>query len=131
MAGAGDGGPVRLAILIASIAGLIVLGVKTGGGQGAAASHGMVGRSPGTVAAVGDRLYAFGGSLASGKASGLVQEYDIATEHSVIAARLPQPLTRSSAVTLDSFVYLLGGISGGSPSTAILRFNPWQDAVAP
>ena len=40
MAGAGDGGPVRLAILVASIVGLIVLGVRTAGGpQGASASR--------------------------------------------------------------------------------------------
>jgi hypothetical protein len=40
MAGAGDGGPVRLAILIASVAGLIALGVKTvSGSEGASASR--------------------------------------------------------------------------------------------
>jgi hypothetical protein len=40
MAGAGQGGPVRLAILLASLGGLAVLAVGTGGGlEGATASH--------------------------------------------------------------------------------------------
>ena len=46
------------------------------------------------AAVVGDRLYAIGGRLAGGKLSDEVQEYDVATEHSVIAARLPNSLWR-------------------------------------
>jgi hypothetical protein len=209
---AGQGGPVRLTILLASIAGLIVLGVKTASGpQGASASHGPIaghgvpgkivaipsrrrlpfavrrqtvppgpsgaaairiagetyllggtrksshghrvpvgsvlrsaGGGPSTRvaklptpvtgaagAAVGDRLYAIGGRLANGKPSDEVQEYDIATEHSVIAARLPDPVSHASALTLDEFVYLLGGVRGGAPSRPILRFSAWRDTVAP
>jgi hypothetical protein len=208
---AGQGGPVRLAILLASIAGLIVLGVKTAGGpagasasHGPSAGHGVAGKivaipsrrrlplvvhrqivppqtsgaaairiagetyllggsrkgahghrvpvgsvlrsasggpstrvaklpTPVTAAAgaaVGDRLYAIGGRLANGKPSDEVQEYDIATEHSVIAARLPDPVSNASALTLDGFVYVLGGARGGAPSRPILRFNPWRDTVA-
>jgi N-acetylneuraminic acid mutarotase len=83
------------------------------------------------AAAVGDRLYAIGGRLANGKTTNEVQEYDVATEHSVIAARLPEGVAQASAVTLDGFVYVLGGDAGTAPSASILRFDPWADAVAP
>ena len=206
MALADERDPIRLAILIASLAGLVLLGVRTAGGpQGASARHraaardhfaGKVvaiaarralplsvrrqvamprqsdaatvrtsqatyvlggtrrvaagGRVPiasvlrsaarggGAVrvaklpvavrgaagAAVGDKVFAFGGKLPRGRASDLVQEYDVATERSVIAARLPAAVTNAAAVTLDAFVYLVGGRVEGSPSREIIRFDP-------
>jgi hypothetical protein len=207
MGDSGQGGPVRLAILLFSVAGMVFIGVKTTGG-GASASHATAHGTPGriaavasrkvpdtvrrrpdlprkrgaapvavggaiyllggtqrtahggrvpvgsvirkveggpstrvaklptpvmdaTAAAVGDRLYAIGGRLAGGGLSDEVQEYDIATEHSVIAARLPEDVSQASAVTLDGFVYVLGGDAGRAPSASILRFDPWADAVAP
>jgi hypothetical protein len=211
MAGAGDGGPVRLAILVASIVGLIVLGVRTAGGpQGASASRRAAARDhpagkvvaiaarralPLTVrremaapraagvatvrtsratyllggtrhgpkgtrvpvasvlratghgppmrvaklpvpvtgaagAAVGDKVFALGGLLAGGRPSDLIQEYDVATERSVIAAKLPEPVTDTAALTLDGFVYLVGGLVNGSPTRAIARFDPWRDTAA-
>jgi hypothetical protein len=207
MAGAGDGGRVRLAILIASLAALLALGVKTvGGTQGASASHRAAARDhaagrvvavaarrrlpltvrrqlafphpPGVAtirisrvtyllggtragpgrsrvpdasvlrttghgpptrvaklpfavtgaagAAIGDRLYALGGRLANGRPTALIQEYDVATEHSVIAGRLPDPVSDGSALSLDGFVYLIGGKVRGAPSRAIVRFDPWR-----
>jgi hypothetical protein len=210
MGDAGQGGPVRLAILLASIAGLIGLGVQTARGpngasasHGSSAAHGVPGKiiavvsrrrvpmivrreviaprasgaaairvagsiylmggtrksaggsrvpvgsvlrsvvgapfsrvaklpTPVTGAApavVGDRLYAIGGRLPNGNPSNEVQEYDIATEHSVIAARLPEPVSSASALTLDGFVYALGGFRNGAPSASIIRFNPWSDTT--
>ncbi len=204
-----EGGPVRFVVLLASIAILVVIGVKTvHGTEGASASraagHGMpghivaiavrrpiprtvrrqvalpqvrgsaairvagatyllggvhrgadgrrrpvasvlrtVGRGAPTrvaklpmpvsgaaAAVVGDRLYAIGGRLASGKLSREVQEYDVATERSVIAARLPKALRHTSALTLDSYVYVLGGETRSGPTATILRFDPWRDAVS-
>ncbi|HEY6652816.1 MAG TPA: hypothetical protein VI028_01690 [Solirubrobacterales bacterium] len=211
MAGSGDGGPVRLAILVASIIGLIVIGVRTAGGpQGASASRRaaardhpagkvvaiaarralplsvrrqmgaprsagvatvrtsratyllggtrpgakgtrvpvasvlrVMGNGPPTRvaklpvavtdaagAALGDRIYALGGRLANGRATDLIQEYDVATEHSVIAGKLPGPVTNGSALTLDGFVYLVGGLVDGSPTRAIVRFDPWRATTA-
>jgi hypothetical protein len=208
MGDVGRGGPVRLAILLASIAGLAVLGIKSAGLEGAAASHApghgvagrivavasrrrvptvvrrqvalppasgaaaikvagatyllggtrktpsgkripvasvlrSVGRGPpirvarlpapvtgAAAAAVGDRVYAIGGRLASGKLSDEIQEYDIATERSVIAARLPKGVARSSALTLDGFVYLLGGETSGGATASIVRFDPWRDSTS-
>jgi hypothetical protein len=207
MVDTGQGGPVRLGILLASLALLLLVGVKTvtgptGASAGSSAGHGTPGRiiavatrrriprvvrrqvalprtrgaaaikvagtiyllggsrrgphgkrvpvasvirdtgggntrvaklptavSGAAAAAIGDRLYAIGGRLANGKPSDEVQEYDVATEHSVIAARLPKPLWRASALTLDGYVYVLGGATRGGPTATILRFDPWQDAV--
>ena len=209
MGDAGQGGPVRLGILLACLAALIAVGVKTvegteGASAGSTAGHGSPGRilavasrrsipravrrqvavpqthgsaairvagatyllggirrgprgrrlpvasvlrrvgtgrgtrvaklptpvSGAVAAVVGDRLYAIGGRLRNGKLSGQVQEYDVATEHSVIATRLPKPLWRASALTLDGYVYVLGGATAGGPTASILRFDPWQDAVS-
>ena len=166
MGDAGHGGPVRLAILLASLAGLFAAGVKTTGFDSASASRAAAHGTPGRIiavasrrrvpavvrrqvdlpdkrgaaairvagatymlggtqrtahggraptgsvlrndgagppsrvaklptpvtgavpAAVGDRLYAIGGRLPNGKLSDEIQEYDIATEHSVIAAQV-------------------------------------------
>jgi Kelch motif len=210
MGDAGQGGPVRLAILLGSIGGLILLGVQTSGGlEGVSASHGPVaghgaagriiavvsrrrvplavrrqvmaprasgaaainvagatyliggtrrtahgGRVPvasvlrrvgrglssrvaklptpvtgAAPAVVGDRLYAIGGRLANGKASDEIQEYDIATEHSVVAAHLPKPVSRAAALTLDGYVYVIGGVTRGRATRSILRFNPWRETV--
>ena len=74
-------------------------------------------------AAVGDRIYALGGRLASGVPSSLIQEYDVATERAVIAGRLPRPVTDAAALTLDGFVYLVGGRANGSPTRQIVRFD--------
>ena len=209
MGDAYEGGPVRLGVLLASIAILVVVAVKTvHGTDGASASradgHGVPGRvvaiavrrqiprpvrrqvafphvrgsaavhvagatyllggihrdahgrrrpvasvlrsvggsaptrvaklpmpvSGAAAAVVGDRLYAIGGRLSSGKLSREVQEYDVATERSVIAARLPKALWHTSALTLDGYVYVLGGETRSGPTAAILRFDPWRDAVS-
>jgi hypothetical protein len=210
MGDSGTGGPVRFAILLVSIAGLVALGVKTAGGPaGASARRTAAHGTPGTIiavasrrriptlvrrqvhlprehgagairvagatylmggtrrtargvrmpvggvlrdtptgpatrvaklptpvtgaaaAVVGDRLYAIGGRLADGKLSDEVQEYDIATEHSIIAARLQRPVANAAALTLDGYVYLLGGTGHGGPIASIQRFDPWRDAVSP
>jgi hypothetical protein len=55
---AGQGGPVRLAILLGSIAGLIVLAVEGAGGpEGASASHGQTAGHgvPGKIVAIPSR----------------------------------------------------------------------------
>src|SRR5262245_19940085 len=202
---AGERDPIRLAILLASIAGLVVVGVRTvGGAQGAPASrralardhpagkvvaiaarralplhvrqelvapsasgvatvrtpratyllggtrrgaggarvpvasvlrvtgHGQAERVaklpvPVTGAAgavLGDKIFALGGRLAGGRPSDLIQEYDVATERSVIAAWLPAPITDTAALTLNGFVYLVGGLVDGSPTRAIVGFDP-------
>jgi Kelch motif len=82
------------------------------------------------LARVGPRIYAIGGRLAGGRPSSLVEEYDIATEKSVIAAKLPEPVSEAPAVTIDGYVYLIGGLRGAAPSKEIVRFDPWADRAA-
>src|SRR4029077_20587401 len=57
-----------------------------------------------------------------------VQEYDVATEHSVIAARLPNSLSHASAIMLGGYVCGLGGAPRGGPTASIFRCDPWRDA---
>jgi hypothetical protein len=80
-------------------------------------------------AVVGDKVFALGGRLAGGRPSDLIQEYDVATERSVFAAKLPTPVTDSAALTLNGFVYLVGGRVGGAPSRAIVRFDPLRGSA--
>lgn len=82
------------------------------------------------IAHVGDRIYAIGGRLRGGKPSDKIEEYDIATEKSVVAGTLPQPLEQTAALNLGGFVYILGGSVNGTPSRAILRFDPFRETVA-
>ena len=81
-------------------------------------------------AVVGDKVFALGGMLAGDRPSDLIQEYDVATERSVIAAKLPAPVTHSAALTLNGFVYLVGGLAGAAPSRAIVRFDPLRGTAA-
>ena len=76
------------------------------------------------VAAIQDKIYVFGGELASGQDTNEIQEYDIATERSVIAGHLSEPVSHASAVTIDRTIYLLGGRRRGVASDRILRFDP-------
>ncbi|SRR5581483_7882452 len=83
------------------------------------------------VAHVGDRVYAIGGRLRGGKPSNEIEEYDIATEHSVIAGTLPHAVEGAAALSLGDFVYVVGGSVNGAPSREILRFDPFRETVDP
>jgi len=81
------------------------------------------------AAALGDRIYAFGGELADGSDTNAIQEYDSGTGHSVIAGHLPSSVSHASAVTLGGTIYLLGGRVDGAASDRILRFDPSRNVV--
>jgi hypothetical protein len=81
------------------------------------------------VAALQDKIYVFGGELASGRDTNEIQEYDIATEKAVVAGHLPEPVSHASAITLDRGLYVLGGRVRGSGTDRILRFDPARSAV--
>ena len=83
------------------------------------------------VANLGDKIYAFGGELADGSETNAIQEYDIATERSVVAGHLPDAVSHASAVTFHGAIYLLGGRIRGSASDRILRFDPARNAGVP
>jgi hypothetical protein len=83
------------------------------------------------VAATQDKIYVFGGELANGRDTNEIQEYDIATEHSVIAGHLAEPVAHSSAVLLRGGIYLIGGRRAGAPSDQVLRFDPNRNVALP
>jgi outer membrane protein assembly factor BamB len=76
------------------------------------------------VAALGGRIYAFGGEAASGVASDAIREVDPRAGTARLIGRLPQSLSHASAVVLGGRVYILGGEISASPSDAIWRFEP-------
>jgi N-acetylneuraminic acid mutarotase len=82
------------------------------------------------VATIGDKIYVFGGELADGSDTNEIQEYDIATERSVIAGHLPDAVSHASAITLDGTIYLLGGRVAGTGSDQILRFDPSRNVAS-
>ena len=81
------------------------------------------------TARVGERTYVLGGVLASGRPTDLIQSYVASTHRSRVVGKLPRPVSHAAALTLDRFVYLLGGIAGGSPTRAIIRFAPGRRTV--
>src|SRR6185312_10023731 len=103
-----QGGPVRLAILLASIAGMVVLGVKTAGGSDASASHGTAHGQPGIIVAAPAR-----GSIPA-----------------VVGQRLGAlPHKRGAApIATGGTIYLLGGTQrtahgGRIPVGSVLRID--------
>ncbi len=96
-------------------------------GDGASFSQVATLPAPGrylAVAALGGRIYAFGGETASGGSSDAIQEVDPATGEARIVGHLPQALSHAAAVVLGGAVYVLGGEAGGAPSDRIWRFEP-------
>ncbi|MCW2987821.1 MAG: Kelch repeat-containing protein [Solirubrobacterales bacterium] len=75
------------------------------------------------VAALGGRIYAFGGETASGSASDAIQEVDPRAKTARIVGHLPAPVFHASAVALGGDVYVLGGEAEGSPTSQIWRFE--------
>src|SRR5947208_16190445 len=83
------------------------------------------------VAALGERIYAFGGELGSGADTDQIQEYDAATGRASVAGHLPQGVSHASAVVLNGSIFLAGGRRAGSASDRILRFDPGRGTVRP
>ncbi|MBA3866161.1 MAG: hypothetical protein H0X42_07430 [Solirubrobacterales bacterium] len=81
------------------------------------------------VAALGGRIYAFGGETASGSASDAIQEVNPKAGTARIVGHLPAPVSHASAVSLGGDVFVLGGEAGGSPTDRIWRFEPGEKKV--
>jgi len=82
------------------------------------------------VAALGGRIYAFGGETASGSAGDAIQEVDPRAGTARIVGHLPAAVSHASAVTLGGDIYLLGGEAEGSPTSQIWRFDPETKTVS-
>jgi N-acetylneuraminic acid mutarotase len=81
------------------------------------------------VAALGPRIFAFGGELADGSDTDLIQEFDTQTRRASVVGRLPEGVSHASALVLNGTVFLAGGRRSGSASDQILRFEPSQGRV--
>jgi len=75
------------------------------------------------VAALGDKVFVFGGEL-NGSQSSSVQEIDVRSGSARVIGELPSPRTEASAVQLGGSIYILGGLAGSAPSSDVLRFDP-------
>ena len=75
------------------------------------------------VAALGDKVFVFGGEL-NGRQSSSVQEIDVRAGSARVIGELPSPRTEASAVQLGGSIYLVGGLAGGAASSNVLRFDP-------
>jgi N-acetylneuraminic acid mutarotase len=83
------------------------------------------------VAALGGRIYAFGGQTASGSPSDAIQEVDPGAGTAKVIGHMPAAVSHASAVTLGGDIYVLGGESSGSPTARVWRFQPGRNTVAP
>lgn len=83
------------------------------------------------TATVGDKIYAFGGELADGSETSEIQEYDLGTEHALIAGHMPDAMSHASAIDLGGTIYVLGGRVAGSASDKIYRFDPTGNTLVP
>jgi hypothetical protein len=80
------------------------------------------------VAALGGRIYVFGGQTATGEPTAAVQLIDPASRTARVVGTLPEPVTGASATTLQGVLYVVGGESsaagGTAPNPAIWAFDP-------
>jgi outer membrane protein assembly factor BamB len=76
------------------------------------------------VAALGSRIYVFGGLGANGKPSAAVQLVDPAQRTARVVGRLPVALSGAAAGVLGGTIYLAGGRTAAGPKKAIYAFEP-------
>ena len=83
------------------------------------------------AAAIGNRVYAFGGEVSTGANTAQIQEYDTGTGRTYVIGHLPEGVDHASALVLNGVIYLAGGRRNGAASDRILRFDPSRHAVVP
>jgi Kelch motif len=89
----------------------------------------IIGRLPvsfryAAAAVFGARIYTFGGELASGEDTSVIQQIDTRTGATRVIGHLPRPVSHASAVVLGSKAYVLGGRSHGVALRRIVAFDP-------
>ncbi|GEM_PF-5830431 len=80
------------------------------------------------AAAVGEAVYLFGGTGASGASDGIARVTPDGRAASV-AARLPAPMTGVAAAWTGDVVLLVGGAQDGRPTDRVLAYSPQEDRV--
>ncbi len=76
------------------------------------------------VAALGGRIFAFGGLTAGGAASDVIREVNPKAGTARVVGHLPQAVSHANALVLGGSIYVLGGEAGGTPTDRIWRFEP-------
>ena len=76
------------------------------------------------VAALGGRIFAFGGLTAGGAASDAIREVNPKAGTARVVGHLPQAVSHANALVLGGSIYVLGGEAGGTPTDRIWRFEP-------
>jgi outer membrane protein assembly factor BamB len=76
------------------------------------------------LAALGSRIYVFGGQGANGRPSGAVQLIDPGRRTARVVGRLPLPLSGAAAGVLGGTIYLAGGRTAAGPTRAVYAFEP-------
>jgi outer membrane protein assembly factor BamB len=82
------------------------------------------------TAAVGGRIFAFGGETASGGATDAIQEIDPGKGTARVVGHLPRAFSHAAAVVLGGEVYVLGGEANGVATDAAWRFDPASGRVS-
>lgn len=83
------------------------------------------------VAALGGRIYAFGGETGAGSPTDAIQEVDPAQGTARQIGRLPQAISHAAAVALGGSIYILGGEGGEGATAKSWRFDPASGKVFP
>ena len=80
----------------------------------------------GTVAAVGGKVYAIGGSNGGTNAFGTVEAYDPTTNTWASCAPMPTPRASAAAVTVNGLIYVFGGAGNDNQLSweAVEVYNP-------
>jgi outer membrane protein assembly factor BamB len=76
------------------------------------------------VAALGGRIFAFGGLTAGGAASDAIREVNPKAGTARVVGHLPEAVSHANALVLGGSIYVLGGEAGGTPTDRIWRFEP-------
>jgi outer membrane protein assembly factor BamB len=76
------------------------------------------------VAALGSRIYVFGGLGANGRPSAATQVVDLHRRTARVVGHLPVPLSGAAAGVLGGTIYLAGGRTARGATKAIVAFEP-------
>jgi outer membrane protein assembly factor BamB len=82
------------------------------------------------LAALGGRLYAFGGETGGGGSSDAIRMVDPRAGTARVVGHLRRPLSHPSAVVLGGHIYVLGGEAGGTASNRVWSFDPASGRVS-
>ncbi|HET9678441.1 MAG TPA: hypothetical protein VFP21_13165, partial [Solirubrobacterales bacterium] len=83
------------------------------------------------TAALGGRIFTFGGETASGEATDAIQEVDSARGTARVVGHMPQAVSHAAAVVLGSSIYVLGGETNGVATDKAWRFDPGSHKLSP